>query len=87
MKTFLYAAKTLLLSLMISVVAKATVLAQYYNCGAYGAGNFGEGACGAEEVADTGLNVWLIRVVALALVAVAVYVVWRTAKKSKKTAK
>ncbi len=83
MKTFLRSIQTLVLAVVVSVVVKATAFAQEYNCGAYGAGAFGEGDCGAAEVADTGLNVWLIRGIALLVIALAVYVVWRTAKKRK----
>lgn len=78
--------KVLLLTFSLSLFLRISALAQEYSCGAYGAGEFGEGACEVAtsgDVANTGINVWLIRALALLLIALATFIVWRVAKKRK----
>lgn len=83
MKTFLRSLRALTLAVVAPLVLKATAFAQAYGCGAYGAGSYGTGDCVAStgEVADTGLNVWLIRCLAVVLILIAIYIVWRTSRK------
>lgn len=80
--------KTAILSLCLSVFISVRAFAQAYDCGTYGAGDFGEGgACDVAsggDVADTGLNIWLIRAIAVILIVLAVFLVRRFAKRRKK---
>lgn len=64
---------TFIASLLVMPIQ--TLFAQEYNCGAYGAGGFGDGDCivtGSEDLSDTGINVWLLRAIAAALLLLAV---------------
>ncbi|MDQ3159017.1 MAG: hypothetical protein M3P98_02695 [bacterium] len=85
MKTLLYAIQTSVLAVITALVFKTTVLAQAYGCGIYGAGTYGNGDCstGGGEIADTGINVWLIRAAAVVLILLAVVLIYKTAEKRK----
>ena len=59
-------------TLVVSLVNRGLAKAQEYSCGAYGAGDFGEGDCvGSGDLSDTGINVWLIRALAALLLLLA----------------
>lgn len=68
-------AKTKLLISIITALALTFVpmraIAQEYNCGAYGAGDFGEGNCIDSDLADTGDNVMWLRIAGIVLLLLA----------------
>lgn len=79
--------KLLAVAVLITLVLDATILAQEYNCGAYGVSEYGKGRCRviteSGPIANTGMDVWIIRGVSVLAVLAAVYILWRLTKKRK----
>lgn len=75
--------------LLLLLLTPATAIAQDYNCGAYGAGAYGNQDCSGSttngDLSDTGLNVWLLRALSAALIIAAVLLVIKTLKQRKKS--
>lgn len=63
----------LFITMVVSLFNRGLAKAQEYSCGAYGAGDFGEGDCigSSGDLSDTGINVWLIRALAALLLLLA----------------
>lgn len=79
---------TVVAGLLLTFAPVSLVNAAEYNCGAYGSGVYdSSAACGSSsDLSNTGMNVWLIRILAVVLIAGGITLAV-TATKKKKRAK
>ncbi len=91
MKKALFVITALMTGVVAVFVQTARAVAQEYSCGAYGGGAYNEGDCvdgagpgSGGDVADTGLSVWLLRIIAAVLIGLAILIVVRTVQKRRR---